>query len=514
MKKIIYITCLILSLLGTGCTDDFDRINTNPASLESNVAYIRYNFTLAENFAGWYEWQINQNLHADLYAQYYALTATYFNSDRYVMHMQWLPSAWTETYVRAGTQLQSIFAIADPDSPEHALASILWVWMFHRLTDGFGPIPYFGACEQSVVPYAPMDQIYDDFFKRLEKADASLKNHSGATPFKGYDIIYDGDAGKWRRFANTLRLRLAMRISKVDPARAKQEAEAAVAAGVFSGNEDCALLQKGTTGSIWFYNYMSQTASYNEFAMSSTMASYLKGYSDPRMSVFFQPAVATSAYDGLRNGLPVAKQGLERNVANRNSNIGTYWVTPSPGGGFIPQRGQPYHLFNCAEAWFLRAEGVLNGWDMGSGNAKDFYETGIRRSLSQWGATDAQITTYIASNALPVAPGDSENSPAVSTTPISWSSDPATQRKQVGTQKWLGVWPDGHEAWSEFRRTGYPDLYPVIQNDNADIPQGQFIKRLPYPDTEALSNPEELAKGKQLLGGPDNCNTRLWWDVD
>jgi hypothetical protein len=259
---------------------------------------------------------------------------------------------------------------------------------------------------------------------------------------------------------------------------------------------------------------MSQTASYNEFAMSSTIASYLKGYNDPRMRYFFQPAAATGTYQGLRNGLPVIKLGEPRNTAQYNSNIGTYWVTYNPQtGAFTPRTGQRQHVINAAEAYFLRAEGALNDWNMG-GNAKDLYETGIRLSLGQWEATETEIADYIASAALPVAPGDSENSPAVSNTPISWSNDPAMQRKQVGTQKWLAVWPDGHEAWSEFRRTGYPDLYPVVQNDNADIPQGEFIKRLPYPDTEALSNPEELAKGRQLLGGPDNCATRIWWDVD
>jgi hypothetical protein len=514
MKKIIYVIGLISVLSGTGCTDDFERLNTNPAGLETSPSYLPYIFTRAQIYTAWVEWQVTQNLYADLYAQYYALTTTSFNSDRYVMHMNWLPSQWKEVYIEAGGQLQSILSTADPDSPEHALASILWVWMFHRLTDGFGPIPYFGACEKDVVPYTPMDQIYDDFFKRLEKADANLKSHPGDAPFKGYDIMYDGDAGKWSRFANTLRLRLALRVSKIDPARAKQEAEAAVAAGVFTDNADCASVAKSSLTTATFYNFMSQTASYNEFAMSSTIASYLKGYNDPRMRYFFQPAVATGTYQGLRNGLPVIKQAEERNTAGYNSNIGTYWVTYSTTTGtFTPLTGQRAHVTNASEANFLRAEGALNGWNMG-GNAKDFYEAGIRLSLSQWEATETEINDYLANNAVPVAPDDSENSPAVSTTPTRWSNDPAMQRKQVGTQKWLAVWPDGHEAWAEFRRTGYPDLYQVVQNDNADIPQGQFIKRLPYPDTEALSNPDELAKGRQLLGGPDNCATRLWWDVD
>jgi hypothetical protein len=515
MKKYLYIICLVFLLGGNSCTDDFDYLNRNPTAITLEPRYLPYMFTYAENFIDWSVggWQVAQNLYADLYAQYYALMVTNFPSDRYVPNMNWLESPWDYTYLYIMPQLASIHAGSEPESPEYALADILWVWMFHRMADMFGPLPYYGAGMEVMVPYVAVDQMYDDFFKRLTQAANSLQSHPDATPFKGYDIIYDGDRGKWLRFCNTLRLRLAMRISKVDPARAKAEAEAAVASGVFLENTDCATLYKNATTSATFWNGMAQTASYNEFGMSATMVSYLKGYNDIRMMQFFQPAKNTGTYEGLRNGLPVSKINEDRNQPPSNSNIGTYWVTLNSSGSFTPNVGARSHLIHCAEAYFLRAEGALNGWNM-NGNAKDLYEEGIRKSLSQWGATEQQINEYLTSSALPVPPGDSENSPAVSTTPIPWSSILALQRKQIGTQKWLAVWPDGHEGWAEFRRTGYPDIYPVVQNDNADIPEGECIKRLPYPPSEAISNPDELEKGRALLGGKDNCNTRLWWDVD
>ena len=133
----------------------------------------------------------------------------------------------------------------------------------------------------------------------------------------------------------------------------------------------------------------------------------------------------------------------------------------------------------------------------------------------QWGVTsEAAIAEYVNSTNLPTQPGDFHNSPAVSTTSIKWGETEGIQRKQIGTQKWLAVFPDGWEAWAEFRRTGYPDLYPLLTSDNADLPVGTFIKRLTYPNTEYTSNLSALNEGISLLGGADKASVRLWWDVD
>lgn len=107
-----------------------------------------------------------------------------------------------------------------------------------------------------------------------------------------------------------------------------------------------------------------------------------------------------------------------------------------------------------------------------------------------------------------------ENSPAVANIPVKFGTALNIQRQQIGTQKWLAIYPDGLEGWAEFRRSGFPVMYPVVQTDNPDLPAGTFIKRLPYPSSEAVNNGPELKKGIQLLGGADNAATRLWWDVD
>lgn len=515
MKKYIFTFVLSLAVL-MSCTGEFEEMNTDPNSLmEVGAREMPFMFAKAQSASALNRsfYQTVQNLGADLYAQYFALTSTSFTTDRYVLVPDWQRRFWTVVYVETASQLKSIKENAEPNSGEEALADILWVYAFHRLTDHFGPIPYFQAAEPiETIPYDSQDKIYADFFVRLDGAVKTLKAlPEGTTVFKGYELMYDGDIKKWIAFANTLRLRLALRISKVDPAKAKVEAEAAVSSGVLLTNAQNAFLKKATPGNDT--NGLAQVAAWNEFAMSSTMASYLKGYEDPRLSIYFQPNVTDGTFTSLRNGLPATLLGKDRNKPAGNSNVGTYWVTRTDTKTFNPNLTAPYHIMCAAEAYFLRAEGALNGWNMG-GTAEELYNKGIRTSMEQWGVKTAQIDEYIQSTKQPVAPGDDQNSPAVSTITVKWSNNVAEQRQQIGTQKWLAIFPNGMEAWAEFRRSGYPEMYPVYQSDNSLLPSGTFIKRVPFPLTEEANNKTELEKGKALLGGPDNVATNLWWDED
>ncbi len=519
-RSIIY--SAIISLVLVSCTKDFEKINTDPNNLTDVGARERpFMFAKAQSSSAINRsfYQTVQNLGPDLFAQYFALTTTSFRTDRYALTPDWQRRFWTVIYVDTAPQLKSILDNVESNSGEAALANIQWVYAFHRLADQFGPIPYFGAAEASdVIPYDALDKIYDDFFKRLRVAVDNLKAlPSGTKVYEGYELMYNGNISNWIAFANSLRLRLALRISKVDPQRAKTEAEAAVMSGVMLSNTQNATLAKSLRGNDT--NGLSQVAAWNEFAMSSTIASYLKGYEDPRLSRFFQPSVMNGQYNSLRNGSTAADLSIVRNQANANSNIGKYWVEYS---GSLATRDlvlngkfeQRFHIMAAAESYFLRAEGAINGWNMG-GSAQALYEQGLTLSLEQWGVDDPLIIqNYLASAQRPIAPGDFHNSPAVANTPIKWDSDPQVQREQIGTQKWLAIYPDGMEAWADFRRSGFPKMYNLISSENANLPVGTFIKRLPYPLTEETSNLVELNKGRTLLGGPDNAATRLWWDVD
>jgi len=514
----IYYFILVLLIGITSCTKDFEEINTNPSKITVvGARELGYMFSRAQSAATIHRpyTQTISILMPDLYAQYYALTTTSFTTDRYALNDGWLSRPAIITYVLVMPQLQAIFNNTAANSEEYALANIMKAYTFHRFTDQFGPVPYFGAgSTASSVAYDTQEAIYDDLFKRLDSAVTNLKASTKANVFGAQDLIYSGDISKWISFANTLRLRMALRISKISPDRAKREAEAAVLGGTMATNLQTATIQRSLNGDD--ANGLASNAANNEFSMSSTMASYLKGYADPRLKIYFQPAWGNGEYKGLRNGSSATAINLPGNRPAQTSNLGEGWVKANNDKtAWIPVLDRKQEVMSAAEAYFLRAEGVLNGWNMGGGTAKEYYEKGIELSLQQWGVTDLTvIQNYISSAAVPVAPADVANSPAVATTPIKWSATETVQRAQIGTQKWLAIFPDGIEGWSEFRRTGYPVMYPLLQSDNADLPIGTFIKRLPYSSVEASTNAEGLAGGRKLLGGPDNAATRVWWDVD
>ncbi|RPE14245.1 SusD/RagB family nutrient-binding outer membrane lipoprotein [Chitinophaga lutea] len=514
MKKNMLYFLLVASLLSS-CTGKFDDMNKNPAKLsDAGARELPFMFTRAQSAATIHRpyYQTISILMPDLYAQYFALTTTSFQTDRYAMNDGWLSRPGIITYVLTLPQLQTIFDNTDRHSGEYALTNIMLAYTFHRLTDYYGPVPYFQAGQaKSSIAYDPQDKIYDDLFKRLDSAVTNLKSGGQSNVFGSYDIIYDGNVQQWIRFANTLRLRLALRISRVDPARAKTEAEAAVAGGVMTASSHSAYIKRSMKGDD--ANGLSTNAVNNEFSMSSTMASYLKGYNDPRLPVYFQPAVGTGQFKGLRNGSSATDINKPGNRPAQTSNVGPRWVTWN-GSTWIGQLEATQPVLHAAEAWFLRAEGALNGWNM-DGTAQDLYEKGIAVSMQEWGIVDpAVINNYITSAAVPVAPGDEAGSPAVAATPVKWAATAGMQRAQIGTQKWLALYPDGVEAWAEFRRSGYPVMYPVLQSDNSDLPAGTFIKRLPYSSVEASTNAAALEKARQMLSGPDNAATRVWWDID
>jgi Susd and RagB outer membrane lipoprotein len=385
----------------------------------------------------------------------------------------------------------------------YAMMNIWKVQMFLPRTDYWGPIPYSQVGNGAkTVEYDSQEAIYKDFFAILKKATADLQAFKGKNVLGTNDQVYGGNVDKWILFGNTMRLRLALRVSKVDPALAKAEAEAAVAGGVLSTNADDAFLRV-TANSL---NPMAQATAWNEFRMSAAMESVLKGYADPRMAKFFAPVPGTTTYKGLRNGYSRVELSLPENAAAANSNVNDVFL---PANQFTT----PFLIMAAAESHFLRAEGVLKGWNMGGGTAQSFYESGINTSMRQWGITDAAaITAYTNSTTPPVALTDGVKTPALSDIPVKWAATADKQLEQVITQKWLSLFPNGHEAWAEFRRTGFPKLYARINSDNPDIPRTSFVRRTPFTIGEQSTNPTGFASGKTKLGGADNAATRLWWD--
>ena len=551
---------LAVVVMASACTSEYEEININKNAIsdlqDSQLPFLFSSALQTGTNSGW-SYQVAQNLFHDQYAQYFANTTTYFPSDRYVMRFDWIVALWNPLYTSTLPQLKTLMEKYDPGSAEYAIANIWWVISFQRVVDTWGPIPYFEAGTVAPsVKYDSEQDIYNDFFQRLTSSVQTLQSLTGETPYGSYDLVYGGDVSKWIKFANTLRLRLALRISNVDPSRAKTEAEAAVAAGVMTTSPgDDALIQKSITGSD--ANGLS-VMDWNEFRMSSAMESVLKGYQDPRTPVYFNPtanSIAANlaanggkynpddlahpfAFDGLRNGLPAGDMALPLNTHAANSRHGqrwnsatspvTYygsfyfedgvWKAASEATSYPAGQAAPSNVIAAAEAYFLRAEGAVKGWNMGGGTAKEYYEAGITTSLAQWGITDAgTVAAYITSANKPVAPQDAQGSPALSTVPVAWAASADEQLEQIAIQKWLALYPDGNEAWADYRRHGYFKLYPVVDSDDADIPDPttQEIKRIPFMTTEYSNNKPGVDSGVPLLSnGVDKLTTPLWWDVD
>jgi Susd and RagB outer membrane lipoprotein len=524
IKRIVIGLSCFTTLMLTSCTKDFEDINKDRNAVATiGSAELPFLFAKAEASAvpNIWNYQVAQNLFAGQYSQYFACTATYFPSDRYNIRMDWVGAAFNPIYSEMVPQLQSITKAAAPGSAEGAIADIVWVLGFHRVTDYWGPIPYFKAGQPGAsVPYDAQDKIYDDFFKKLTSASNILKGKLSEKPYGSFDLIFGGDANKWFKFCNSLRLRLALRISKVDPARAKTEAEAAVAAGVMANSpaED-AYIQKSLKGAD--NNGLSIMSDWNEFRMSASMESVLKGYKDPRMGVYWLPAGAsasnpkgTGSYEGLRNGLTSTQLTQPENLPTANSKVGKRWSSP----GFAGEANYletPQNIMSVAESYFSRAEGAVLGWSMG-GTAKELYEKGISESMKQWGITDSgAITDYINSDAKPVAPEDFLKSPSISSAPIKFAGDKDTQLEQIAIQKWLAMFPDGTEAWADHRRSRAFKMYPVANSENPDLPDPtkQHIRRIPFLLSEKQNNKAGVDAAVPLLGsGGDKITTPLWWD--
>jgi hypothetical protein len=148
------------------------------------------------------------------------------------------------------------------------------------------------------------------------------------------------------------------------------------------------------------------------------------------------------------------------------------------------------------------------------GTPKDLYEKGIETSMLEHDITNSSvINTYINGTTPAAALDDMFNSPPVTTVPVKFSSDPAIQREQIGTQKWLALFPEPHEAWAEMRRSGFPKFYPLLHSQNPDIAPDKMIRRISFLDREIIANGQGVEAAVPLLGGgPDNVATPLWWD--
>jgi len=536
MKKIdcirgcIYPLAVVFLLL-CSCTDNFPEINTNKSQF-MEIGPKEYSELFARSVAEGIGWQTEDDMSrmsSSLALHNCGYTARRDHYDQYMQGLGWQNSGFKDIFV---TALPAILTLMENARNEGNIgvcnvAQIWKVWLFQRATDVWGPIPYneAGSGKESVV-YDSQRDIYFMMFDELTEAVSNLKQELQSDPglnvFGTGDRIYSGNVKKWIRFANTLRLRMAIRISNVEPEKAKQEGEAAVAAGaLMETNNDDALWS--VSGLVDWGNGMPRMESFFNDVMSTSMESVLKGYDDPRMEEYWSPVA-----DDLT--LKRAPEIYRRNIGHFHGFASgsepveyIYFRAFSKYGPRFKDGNQyvtPVNVMNAAETWFLKAEGAWLGWNMG-GTAQSFYEKGIEVSIKQWRGgsyPQTEINEYINSTATPVAPDNPPYyDPPMTDIPVKFSTDKTEQYEQIMTQKWIALFPVAFEAWAEYRRTRLPKLYSKKYSVNEYINPvaGQIQTRCRFVEDEYSANASEVEKAKNLLkGGEDIENVPLWWDVN
>lgn len=525
-------------LLATGCTKKFEDYNTSNLATAITLSAAYQHIAMGVyNFSGGGDpnsYQLQQNLNADCYSGYF-MSQINFNSGNNNLNYA-LVGGWNGEPFKVGyLDIMRYVAVIknmgiDKDYPGvWAIARIIQVEAISRLTDIYGPTPYSKTgplpAGATGTPYDSQQDIYNLFFLQLDTATAALKTliaagGVGTLPFEfpPMDLIYGGDKStelqNWVSFANSLRLRLAMRLVKVDATTARDQAEKALDpanGGVITDNTQ---IPRVTVPSGNYSNPLAAiTINWANICIGASIQCYMTGYNDPRIGKYFDKstdAASAGKYQGIRIGSNV---GL--------FNYGSY-STINYKDGTVPSFNlhTPPVLMTAAEVYFLRAEAALRGWNNAGGTAQQLYEQGINTSFAQWGVTSS---TYV--NDDTSVPDDytdplnaANNASLTSKVTIKWDDAASDEVKlqRIITQKWIANFPEGQEAWSEFRRTGYPALFPVVQNNSGGtISSTVQIRRLPFSQNEYNTNNAEVQKAIQLLSKPaDNGGTRLWWDVD
>ncbi|MBB6461434.1 SusD/RagB family nutrient-binding outer membrane lipoprotein [Flammeovirga kamogawensis] len=525
LKRYILLGAASLSLFS--CTSNFEQMNVDPnkitdEQLEADGQIIAAYFpqlsrSIYYNFdnSNW-KWQVQQNLNGDVFSGYMApptpfagnANATHYN----LIWNDWPASIAYENIMGPAYEIAKREEDADPRL--YAVSLVLKVLGMHRVTDVYGPSPYLGYGSENV-SYNSQEEIYTRFFEELSKAIEILGAEGADEPyggFSGVDDIFQGDFAMWKKLAASLKLRLALRISNVDPTNAKIHAESAISAGVFEAGDNALV-----TSPI-IHPLATIAHSWGDIKMGATMESFLVGYNDPRLAVYFTPV------NSELSGIPADTfKGIRSGVDLPDKSGSPYTGYSSINDKFISQTS-PITLMTGAEVYFLRAEAALNGWTAG-GTTQELYEGGIRESFAFLGA--GGVDSYISDmSSVPanysdpnwaLAGADSYDIDA--TTDVKVAFDQSRAMEQIITQKWIAMFPEGMEAWSELRRTGYPKVFPVKYNKSGGlIDTTKGIRRLGFPSYEAGSNPEGYAKAVELLkkegqGGEDNGGTPVWWDT-
>ena len=518
MKKITTTTGRLLmaaALLAlASCTGDFEDINRNPNQVtEEQMEALNYKTgtkvrTLQSLVIPVQEhmYQFNESLTGGPFAGYIGATVDTWQTkfETYNPSADWRKWPFANVITETYTPYKGIVGGTD-DEVAVAFARLLRVAIMQRVTDSYGPIPYseLENNESVYVAYDSQEAVYTKMFEELDEAIETLGRNTtlSSDAWSRYDGVYYGNIAQWLKYANSLKLRMAMRLTEVKPDLARTKASEAIAGGVITANADNAAMHAAENRTTLIYN------DWGDHRVGADILCYMTGYNDPRVEKMFLPNDVGN-YVGIRIGIDVSGKAT---AMAKYSNL-------------IVESTTPYLWFNAAEATFLRAEYELR-WGS-EATAQSLYEDAIRLSFEERGASgaDAYVADGTSRPAAYTDPLGMYSASAQSTITIAWAPGAGNfeeNLERIITQKWIAIFPLGVEAWSEHRRTGYPRLLPVVADKSGggvDVAQG--ARRLPYPVEEYQQNNANLQAAIQQLNAEqtngnrtgDQMGTRVWWD--
>jgi len=504
MKNILsYIKIFVLAglIVTISACEDFEELNTNPNQppvVPTTALLSSAQKQLMDHI--WDEW--HNGRFGMLYAQYWSANE-YTDESRYQLRQNINNNYWLYYYagrdatmtgdpngggirdlqeiIRLNEETPEDFSAYGDTNNQIAVAKIMKAWMFQIITDIWGDVPYTEAlqgADQVAPAYTPQEEIYKDLLVELTEA-SDMIDVNGAG-FTSGDLIYEGDMAKWKKFANSLKMRVAIRMADVEPALAETAITEALAAGVFEGNADNALLRYAT--SVPNNNPLNEDRKTRaDFAASEPLVDLLKKYNDPRLDYYAAPN-ASGEYVGLTYGLSQSQAGAIPNSA------------VSQPSEVVLSAESPGVYMDYAEVLFILSEAAARGF-VGNDPA-DYYNQAIEASMEYWsGLAGETIETEVVEDYYTnVVPFDENN----------W-------RQSIGEQKWLALYMQGIQGWTEWRRL---DFTGVLAPPAAGPLVGTGIPlRVTYPVDEQNLNSASYDEAVARQGA-DALNTPVWWDVN
>jgi hypothetical protein len=461
MKKLIII--IGAGLILVGCNKFKDEVNTN-TNLPSQATAAQLLANAMLSLPG-----LSSSPQGEFMAQYLAET-------QYVAASQY-PEGSTSFYGWYQGPLMNIETVLNSSLTQNAtanqlaVAKMLKAYYFWNITDRWGDVPFSEALKGSAdftPKYDTQESIYDELFKLLDEANAMVT--AGSLPS---DVIYAGDMTKWKKFGNTIHMLMALRLSEVSVGdKAKNEFNKAMNGGIMTANTDNFVfkhLADANNQNYWYGQVVNQNREW--WALTKTLVDYMKPINDPRLPIFGKKNVSND-YVGLDFGTTVG-------IPNTT---GVSLMGPA-----IYAQNANIYLVTYAQALFAKAEAAKRGWIPGADvEAKTNYDLAIDQSIRQWTGSNTGVATYMTQTGIPY--------------------DPANALAQISQQRYVHLFMHGYEAWSEWRRTGFPS--------NLVKPLGRNVpNRLGYPDNEAFNNALNYQDAvTRQFAGSNSQYGKVWWD--